>query len=117
MNKKRVFPADIQTIEDSTNRFYKTAAFGAIHFGGVGQGAAISAALDILEDAQGQCMDHLMHTDEVRKACDFLAAKNAKAKPLAIRFWKGLTIPDQHARFEATAQLLRVIRQQFGVLP
>lgn len=114
MNKIRNFTAKQNDVEASTDRFYEKAAFGSIHFDGAGQGAAISGALDILERAQGRCMDYFMHTDEVESACDYLARQNAKTRPLTKRFWDGLAIRDQHTRFEATAQALRVIRQQFG---
>lgn len=113
-NKSPDFIANIQAVEDSTNRFYEGAAFGAIHFDGIGQGTAITTSLNILEDAQAQCMDFFMHTDEVESACQYLAKQNDKVRPLVKRFWDGLAIRDQHARFEATSQALRVIRQQFG---
>ena len=114
MNKSRIFTGSIQKVEDDTNRFYEGAAFGAVHFDGQGQRAGIDAALGILDEAQGRCLDYMMHTDEVRQACDYLANQSDKAKPLAERFWKGLAITDQHVRFESTAQTLRVIRQQFA---
>lgn len=114
MNKSRIFTGSIQDIEDNTNRFYEGAAFGAVHFDGQGQRAGINAALGILDEAQGRCMDYFMQTGEVRQACDYLAKQSGKAKPLTVRFWDGLAMEDQHVRFESTAQTLRAIRQQFG---
>lgn len=113
MNKNHHFTDSILTTQDATNRFYKGAAFGAIHFDGVGQAAAIQVALDVLEEAQTQCCKENMQTDNVGAACTYLSNQNVKTVPLVTRFWKALAIPDQTSRFEATAQTLRVIRQQF----
>lgn len=113
MNKNHQSSEGIQAVEDSTNRFYEGAAFSALHFDGAGQQAGISAALTILERAQTRCTDYQMQTDEVQQACDYLS-RNDKVRPVTKRFWDGLIVPNQHARFEATSQALRVIRQQFG---
>jgi Spy/CpxP family protein refolding chaperone len=115
MNKNHLFTASIQSIEASTDRFYREAAFGAIHFDGVGRRHAIQAAFAILEEAQAQCIERLMQTTEVQQACSYLSGQNGKVRPLAKRFWDGLAITDQHTRFEATSQALRVIRQQFAM--
>ena len=114
MNKNPFFTGSIQSVEDATTRIYEGAAFGAIHFDGMGQAAAISAALDQLEAAQSQCCEADMQTGEVGDACAYLTSQNGKVAPLVARFWKALAIPDQVVRFEVTAQTLRVIRQQFG---
>jgi len=114
MNKNHNSTGSIQKIEDDTNRFFQGASFGGIHFDGAGQSTAFKAALGILDEAQGRCMDYYMQTSEVRDACDYLS-RNDKVRPLAKRFWESLVIEDQTARFEASAQALRVIRQQFGV--
>ena len=110
MNKIRNFTAKQDDIEASTDRFYEKTSFDSVHFDGTGQGAAIQMSLDILEDAQARCMDFYMHTQEVESSCDYLAKQNAKVRPFTKRFWDGLAIREQHTRFEATAQALRVIR-------
>ena len=114
MNKNPFFTASIEAIENETTRFYEKAAFGAIHFDGAGQTAAISAAIAVLEDAQARSADENMQCEAVGRACSYLAGQNAKAAPLTQRFWDSLIIPEQPVRFEATAKTLRVIRQQFG---
>lgn len=114
MNKNRVFTASFSSVERQVDGFYNKAALGAIHFDGQGRSAATDAALTLLDEAQAKCLDFIMQTVEVERACEYLAKRNDKVKPLLKRFWDGLVTEDQGVRFEVTSQALRVIRQQFG---
>ena len=115
MNTDRFFHCKQSEAEGRIDRFYDKAAFGAVHFDGIGRNQTVAACLSVLDEAQSLCMDENMQTEDVKGACDYLSARDAKVRAVAGRFWDGLIIEDQAVRFEATAQALRVIHQQFTV--
>lgn len=96
------------------SKLYDGAAFGAIHFDGGGHIEAEIAALNILECAQGACLDRPIPPSEIEEACQYLGERNAKAALHIQAFKEGLHIVDQSQRFEATQTALRMISRQFG---
>lgn len=104
----------MKTILDAHSRLYGRAAFGAIHFDGGGQGAAIQAAIEALEHAQTLCLERAIHPSEIHEACEYLTSLNDRAAYHVQAFKKGLAIADQSQRFEATQTALRMISRQFG---
>ncbi|MEM6898677.1 MAG: hypothetical protein AAF583_02740 [Pseudomonadota bacterium] len=104
----------MKTILNAHSRLYGRAAFGAIHFDGGGQGAAIQAAIEVLEHAQTQCLERSIHPSEIHEACEYLTSMNDRAVYHVRMFKKGLAIADQSQRFEATQTALRMITRQFG---
>ena len=117
MNKNHHFHCKQSEAEGRIDQFYEKAAFGSVHFDGMGRNQTVKACLAVLDEAQSLCMDENMQTEDVKGACDYLSARDAKVRAVAGRFWDGLIIKDQAVRFEATAQALRVIHQQFAVSP
>jgi len=104
----------MKQILDAYSRLYDGAAFGAVHFDGGGHIQAETAALSILECAQGACLDRPIPPTEIDEACEYLAGCNDKAGAHIENFKKCLAIADQFQRFEATQTALRMIARQFG---
>ena len=104
----------MKNILDAHSRLYGSAAFGAIHFDGGGQGKAIDAAIDALSHAQTVCLERPIHPSEIHEACEYLSGMNGRAAYHVRKFKDGLKIADQSQRFEATQAALRMIAKQFG---
>ena len=104
----------MKQILDAYSKLYDGAAFGAVHFDGGGHAMAETAAMNILECAQGACLDRPIPSSEIDEACEYLAGRNDKAGIHIENFKKGLAIADQSQRFEATQTALRMIARQFG---
>jgi hypothetical protein len=101
-------------ILNAYSKLYSGAAFGAVHFDGGGHNEAEIAAFNILECAQGACLDRPIPLSEIEEACEYLSERSDKAGIHVEAFKRGFHIADQSQRFEATQQALRKIARQFG---
>lgn len=103
----------MKAILNAYKSLYGGAAFGAVHFDGIGKDEAEIAALSILECAQGACLERPIPPSEIEEACTYLSERNDKAALHILSFKKALYLPDQVMRFEATSQALRGVFAQF----